>query len=71
MGSGTSVKTGKTEKTFRHKSAVNNARPRKQTELQTDVSNKTINAMVFQQKKTIGLLFKKLTLTETNYITKN
>ena len=43
--------------------------PEKQTELQTDVSDKTIGAMVFQQGKPLDYYSKKLTPTETNYTT--
>ena len=43
--------------------------PKKQTELQTEVSDKTIKTMVFQQGKPLNYYSKKLTPTETNYIT--
>ena len=43
--------------------------PKKQTELQTDVSDKTIKTMVFQQRKLLDYYSKKLIPTETNYIT--
>ena len=45
--------------------------PEKQTKLQTDVSDKVIKTMVFQQKKLLNYYSKKLTLIETNYITGN
>ena len=43
--------------------------PEKQTELQTDVSDRTIKAMVFQQGKPLDYYSKKLTPAETNYTT--
>ena len=43
--------------------------PKQQTELQTDVSDKTIRAMVFQQGKPLDYYLRKLTPTETNYTT--
>ena len=41
--------------------------PEKQTELQTDASDKTIRAMVFQQGKPLNYYSRKLTPIETNY----
>ena len=43
--------------------------PKKQIKLQTDVSDKTIRTIVFQQKKFLDYYSKKLTLAETNYTT--
>ena len=43
--------------------------PKKQTELQTDVSDRTIKAMVFQQRKFLDYYSKKLIPVETNYTT--
>ena len=43
--------------------------PKKQTELQTDVSDKTIKTMVFQQGKLLDYYSKKLIPAETNYTT--
>ena len=45
--------------------------PKKQTKLQTDVSDKTIRTMVFQQGKLLDYYSKKLTPAETNYTTGN
>ena len=45
--------------------------PKKQTELQINVSDKTIRAMVFQQRKFLDYYSKKLTPIETNYIIGN
>ena len=45
--------------------------PEKQTELQTNVSDKTIKTMVFQQGKFLDYYSRKLTPIETNYITGN
>ena len=45
--------------------------PKKQTELQTDVSDKRIKAMVFQQGKFLDYYSRKLIPTETNYTTGN
>ena len=42
---------------------------KKQTKLQTNVSDRTIKAMVFQQRKFLDYYSKKLTLAEINYIT--
>ena len=41
--------------------------PKKQTKLQTDVSDKTIKTMVFQQRKPLNYYSKRLTPAETNY----
>ena len=43
--------------------------PKKQTELQTDVSDKTIKAMVFQQRNFLDYYSRKLTPNEANYTT--
>ena len=43
--------------------------PEKQTKLQTDVSDRAIKAMVFQQRKFLNYYSRKLTPTETNYTT--
>ena len=43
--------------------------PKKQTELQTDVSDKTIGAMVFQQRIFLDYYSRKLTPAEANYTT--
>ena len=45
--------------------------PKKQTELQTDASNKAIKAMVIQQKNFLNYYSRKLTPVETNYTTGN
>ena len=45
--------------------------PKKQTKLQTDVSNRAIRAMVFQQKNPLNYYSRKLTPAETNYTTGN
>ena len=45
--------------------------PEKQTELQTDVSDKTIRTMVFQQGKPLNYYSRKLTPAKTNYTTGN
>ena len=41
--------------------------PKKQTELQTDVSDRAIKAMVFQQRNFLDYYSKKLTPAEANY----
>ena len=43
--------------------------PKKQTKLHTDVSDKTIRTMVFQQGKHLDYYSRKLTPAETNYTT--
>ena len=45
--------------------------PEKQIKLQTDVSDKIIGTMVFQQGNFLNYYSKKLTLAETNYTTGN
>ena len=45
--------------------------PKKQIKLQTDVSDKIIKAMVFQQRKFLDYYSKKLTHVKTNYTTGN
>ena len=45
--------------------------PEKQTKLQTDVSDKTIKAMVFQQGKPLNYYSRKLIPAKTNYTTGN
>ena len=69
LGTRSNIGINEIEKTFCHQQTLAIHDPEKQTELQTDVSDKTIKAMVFQQGKFLDYYSKKLTPTETNYIT--